>query len=67
VALLASTQVSEAYINEALSPDEFRAALDEALRPPSVGVVLWSWNALAKSPEKMEILKSSAGLKKKPR
>jgi len=67
VALLASTQVSEAYINEALSPDEFRAALDEALRPPSIGVVFWSWDALAKSPEKRDILKARAHLKKKPR
>jgi hypothetical protein len=67
VAILASTQVSEAYINEALSPDEFRAALDEALRPPSIGVVFWSWDALAKSPEKRNILKARTHLKKKPR
>jgi hypothetical protein len=65
--ILASTQVSQAYVEEALPPDEFRAALEEALRPPSIGVVLWSWDALSKSREKMEILKSSAGLKKKPR
>jgi hypothetical protein len=66
-AILASTQVSEAYIENTLAPGEFRAALEEALKPPSVGVVLWSWDALSKSPGKMEILKSSAGLKKKPR
>jgi len=56
--ILASTQVSQAYVEEALPPDEFRAALEEALRPPSIGVVLWSWDALSKSREKMEILKA---------
>ncbi|MCJ7487721.1 MAG: hypothetical protein MUQ25_16375 [Candidatus Aminicenantes bacterium] len=66
-AVLASTQVSEAYVESTLAPDEFRAALEEALKAPSIGVVLWSWDALSKSPEKREILKSSAGLKKKPR
>jgi hypothetical protein len=65
--ILASTQVAQAYVEEALPPDEFRAALDEALRPPSAGVVLWSWAALAESPEKMAIFKSLAGLKKKRR
>jgi len=67
VAILASTQVSEAYVEKTLAPGEFGAALEEALKPPSIGVVLWSWDALSKSPEKEEILKSSAGLKKKPR
>lgn len=53
--VLASTQVSEAYTKETLSPDEFRAAAEEALRPPSIGVVFWSWDALAKSPEKQAL------------
>jgi hypothetical protein len=67
VAILASTQVSEAYVEKTLAPDEFRAALEEALKPPSIGVVLWSWDALSRSPEKREILKSLSGLKKKSR
>jgi hypothetical protein len=54
--VLASTQVSEAYVKEALAPDEFRRAAEEALKAPSIGVVLWSWDALAKSPEKQRIL-----------
>ena len=56
-AVLPSIQVSEAYVEDKLSPDEFRAALEQALRPPSKGVVLWSWDALAKSPEKQDLLK----------
>ncbi len=56
-AVLASTQVSEAYVEQTLPPDEFRAATQEALKPPSIGVVFWSWDALSKSPEKQAILK----------
>ena len=48
-----SIQVGNAYLNDRLSPEEFSAALDEALRPPSRGVVFWNWEALAKEPEKM--------------
>jgi hypothetical protein len=54
--VLASTQVSEAYVEQALSPAEFRAAAVEALRAPSIGDILWSWEALAKSPEKRAVL-----------
>jgi hypothetical protein len=57
-AILASTQVAEAYLEQTLSPDEFRASVEEALKPPSIGVVLWSWDALAKSPQKRDILKA---------
>jgi hypothetical protein len=32
--------------------DEFTRALDEALRPPSGGVIFWNWDALAKEPRK---------------
>jgi len=56
--ILASTQVAEAYIEQPLPPDEFRASVEEALKPPSIGVVFWSWDALAKSPEKRGILKT---------
>lgn len=55
--VLASAQVSEAYVTETLPPGEFRAAAAEALKPPSIGVVFWSWDALAKSPEKQALLR----------
>jgi len=48
-----SIQVGNAYIRDALSTEEFKQALEEALRPPSGGVVFWSWDALAKEPAKM--------------
>jgi hypothetical protein len=47
-----SIQVGNAYLAEALSVDEFTRALDEALRPPSGGVIFWNWDALAKEPRK---------------
>ena len=53
VPLLPSIQVKEAYIPGPETPAEFRAALVEALKPPSRGVVFWNWPALAESPEKL--------------
>jgi uncharacterized lipoprotein YddW (UPF0748 family) len=47
-----SIQVGNAYISDELSVGEFREALDEALRPPSGGVIFWNWDALAKEPGK---------------
>lgn len=67
VPILPSIQVDRAYVEEDLPPAEFRAALEQALRPPSRGVVLWSWAALAGSPEKKDILRSAAALKNRPR
>ena len=55
--VLASTQVSEAYVDQALPPEEFLAAAAEAIKPPSTGVVFWSWDALAGSPEKRVLLR----------
>ena len=65
--VLPSIQVAEAYIDKPLPAEEFRSALVAALEPPSRGVVLWSWDALAKSPEKKDIFRSIAGLKNRLR
>ena len=62
--VLPSIQVAEAYIDEPLTAEEFRAAFEAALRPPSRGVVLWSWDALDGSPGKKAVFRSVAGLKK---
>jgi uncharacterized lipoprotein YddW (UPF0748 family) len=47
-----SIQVGNAYISDGLSTEEFKQALEEALCPPSAGVVFWNWDALAKEPDK---------------
>jgi hypothetical protein len=57
--ILPSIQVQQAYRpGEPLSVEEFTEDLREALRPPSEGVVLWSWDGLAKEPEKQGALRS---------
>ena len=54
--VIPSIQVGNAYLNEKLSVDEFRAALEEALKPPSGGVVFWNWDALARDPAKKAVV-----------
>jgi hypothetical protein len=55
--LLPSIQVDRAYLDSPLSDSEFRDNLAEALKSPSSGVILWSWETLERSPEKMEIFR----------
>lgn len=52
VRVVPSLQVGNAYISEGLPVSEFKEALEEALRPPSGGVVFWNWDALVKEPDK---------------
>lgn len=52
-AVVPSIQVGNAYIRDPLSLEEFKDALEEALRRPSKGVIFWNWDALAREPEKM--------------
>ena len=54
--VIPSIQVGNAYISDKLSTEEFQEALEEALRPPSGGVVFWNWDALAKEPEKKAVV-----------
>jgi len=55
--ILPSIQVNKAYFDHELTLAEFDKSLDNALLPPSAGVVLWSWEQLLKSPKKMQIFK----------
>ncbi|MFZ2054652.1 MAG: hypothetical protein WAU81_10695 [Candidatus Aminicenantales bacterium] len=54
--VIPSIQVGNAYLKENLSVKEFGEALEEALKPPSEGVIFWNWDALAKEPEKKAVL-----------
>lgn len=56
--ILPSIQVKEHYLNRRLTTDVFRASIDEALQPPSDGVIYWSWEALEQEPEKKELIRS---------
>ena len=62
--ILPSIQVAQAYLDIPVTLADFREALSEALKPPSSGVVFWSWEALEKSPEKKEIVREVIGSKK---
>ena len=44
--ILPSIQVKEAYLESTLSTEIFRKALEESLKPPSQGVIFWSWEKL---------------------
>lgn len=54
--LLPSIQVKEAYLEEVLSEEEFEENLEAALKPPSTGVVFWSWAHLEQDPGKKSII-----------
>ena len=54
--ILPSIQVSRAYLATDISLDEFRQCLEQSLKPPSCGVVFWSWDALSSSPDKRRIV-----------
>jgi hypothetical protein len=55
--ILPSIQVNKAYLDTSISESEFKDALIEALRPPSDGVIFWSWEALEASPEKLKVVR----------
>ncbi len=59
--VLPSIQVDKAYIEDPYTLDEFKKALTEALKPPSAGVVFWSWDALNRSPERTEAVRALFG------
>jgi hypothetical protein len=57
-AILPSIQVREYYREgERFAEQEFAECLDAALAPPSAGVVLWSWDAIAHEPAKQDIIR----------
>jgi len=55
--IVPSIQVNKAYLNESVTVKEFKQSVIEALKPPSSGVIFWSWEQLEKNPKKMKILK----------
>jgi len=55
--IVPSIQVNKAYLNEPVTVKEFKQSVIEALKPPSSGVIFWSWEQLEKNPKKMKILK----------
>ena len=52
IPVVPSIQVGKAYVENPLATEELMQALQESLKPPSAGVVFWSWQALEDAPEK---------------
>jgi len=50
-----SIQVGLAYLDNGFDLDEFGETVEEALLPPSGGVILWSWERLVAEPDKLEL------------
>ena len=59
--ILPSIQVNKAYLDVPFARVDFKQALVESLKPPSSGVVFWSWEALEQSPEKLKIVRDYVG------
>jgi len=55
--ILPSIQAGKAYLDHPLTDAEFSATILEALKAPSAGLVVWSWEHLSQSPSKKIILK----------
>jgi hypothetical protein len=55
--ILPSIQVGIAYLDNKLTVNEFEQYIDEALKPPSSGVIFWNWSALDKEKEKYNLVK----------
>lgn len=56
-AILPSIQVGKAYLETMYDLEEFRETLEAALKAPSSGVVLWSWEHLIAEPAKVDLFK----------
>jgi uncharacterized protein YbjT (DUF2867 family) len=65
--VIPSIQVGRAYLETPVTVDDFSRAIREALRPPSGGVVFWSWPALEDEPEKKAALKAALPARGSPR
>jgi hypothetical protein len=53
--VIPSVQVEKAYLDKEFGLEEFRETITEALKPPSGGVILWSWERLIAEPGKVNI------------
>jgi|WetSurMetagenome_2_1015567.scaffolds.fasta_scaffold00485_6 hypothetical protein len=57
--VLPSIQVYPEYIDIPFTTSDFRKCLEEALKPPSLGVVFFSWPLFEKDPSRMEIVRKA--------
>jgi hypothetical protein len=53
--VIPSIQVGLAYLDNEFDLVEFRETVEEALLPPSEGLILWSWEKLIAESDKLEL------------
>jgi hypothetical protein len=53
--VIPSVQVGKAYLDTEFDLEEFRETITEALKAPSGGVILWSWERLIAEPGKVDL------------
>ena len=58
IPIIPSIQAEKSYLNENFTLEEFQSALENALIPPSQGIIIWSWPALKSNPEKYNLFKN---------
>ena len=58
IPVLPSVQVAKTYREETFAPELFAQAARAAQQLPTDGILYWSWEALARSPEKLAVAKS---------
>jgi hypothetical protein len=54
--ILPSIQVYPYYINRSFTSEDFRKSMKEALKPPSRGVVFFSWPLFEKDSARMDVV-----------
>ncbi|UCG26894.1 MAG: hypothetical protein JSV24_07905, partial [Bacteroidales bacterium] len=57
--IIPSIQVDKAYLESELTLAEFKESVIEALKPPSSGIVFWSWETLDRDQQKKNFLKNA--------
>lgn len=55
--ILPSIQVYPYYIDRSFTAEDFKECVEEALKPPSRGVVFFSWPLFEKDPLRMEVVR----------
>lgn len=55
--ILPSIQVGKAYLETEFGLEEFRETVEAALKAPSSGVIIWSWEHLIAEPKKVDLFK----------
>ena len=57
--VIPSLQVEKEYLETKVSDEEFRDSVNNGLKPPSSGIVIWNWETLMSCPGKIDIVRNA--------